>query len=270
MRQTRMQPNIELIIFRRGPRLPTGMTSNEYLFWYSLPFVLAIVYLVYKFFRNRKRVMSWNDGRIPSDFGTTESHIAEIFIVFAASISKRGRVHIRTKEIWVNKYIKKHFPDAKCKVDESFDFAIWNSIDLDELAFWCSQKLNHQQKLQLFEFLTYLSLVDHELVDDERELLLYVLNRFNLSFEELSAEAQSAVKLEEKKVVEVSVSHRKRYFSALGLREDASAVEIKKMYRLLVKEVHPDRHPNATPEERRMFEARFQEIQEAYEYLTSN
>ena len=265
-----MQPSIELILFRRGPRLPTGMTSNEYLFWYSLPFVLAIVYLVYKFFRNRKRVMSWNDGRVPSDFGTTESHIAEIFIVFATSMVKRGKVHIQTKRFRIEKYIKEHFPEAKCKVDESFDFAIWNSIDLDELAFWCSQKLNHDQKLQLFEFLAWLSLVDHELNDEERELLLYILNRFNLSFEELSVEVRSAVEWKEERVVDFRVSHRRRYLNALGLSEGAGAIEIKKMYRLLVKEVHPDRHPNATLEQRRTFEARFQEIQEAYDYLTSN
>jgi len=240
------------------------------MFWYTLPFAFVILYLVYKYFINLKRVVNWKQGRVPFDFGTTQKHLAEVYIVFGASISKRGKTHIRTKERLINKYIKEHFPEAKCKVDESFDFAIWNSIDLDELAFWCSQKLNHDQKLQLFEFLACLSLVDKELIDEERELLLYILNRFNLSFEELSVEARSAVEWKEERVVDFRVSHRIRYLNALGLSEGAGATEIKKMYRLLVKEVHPDRHPNATLEQRRTFEARFQEIQEAYDYLTSN
>lgn len=214
--------------------------------------------------------MRWNEGRIPADFETTDTHLAEIYIVFAGSAAKRGRVYVRAKEELINKYIDKYFPDAKCRVDESFDYTLWNPIDLQELIFWCSRKLDHAQKLQLFEFLAWICNVDHEIVEEEKELLLYVLGRFQLSFDELSAVARATVEIRSERVRVTEKPLRSRYLSVLGLKETASAQEIKKTYRLLVKQVHPDRHPNATVEQKQLLEARFQEIQEAYDFLTSN
>jgi curved DNA-binding protein len=52
------------------------------------------------------------------------------------------------------------------------------------------------------------------------------------------------------------------YYEVLGVAEDASAEDIKRVYRKLAREHHPDRNPdNAAAEER------FKEIQQAYEVL---
>ena len=49
------------------------------------------------------------------------------------------------------------------------------------------------------------------------------------------------------------------YYAVLGVSEDASAKEIKKAYRGLARELHPDRNPDDAAAE-----ARFKEVQEAY------
>ncbi len=55
---------------------------------------------------------------------------------------------------------------------------------------------------------------------------------------------------------------QKNYYEILGLPETASAADIKKTFRSLAKECHPDHHPgDATAE------ARFKDISEAYEVL---
>ena len=55
---------------------------------------------------------------------------------------------------------------------------------------------------------------------------------------------------------------QKNFYEILGLSESASGDEIKKAYRKLAKQFHPDRHPDDPAAE-----AKFKEIGEAYEVL---
>ncbi len=55
----------------------------------------------------------------------------------------------------------------------------------------------------------------------------------------------------------------KTLYEALDVKKDATAAEIKKAYRKLVREVHPDRNPGDE-----VAEARFKEVQAAYDILS--
>lgn len=52
------------------------------------------------------------------------------------------------------------------------------------------------------------------------------------------------------------------YYAILGVRHDADADEIKKAYRRLARELHPDINPDPQTQER------FKEITQAYEVLS--
>jgi curved DNA-binding protein CbpA len=45
-------------------------------------------------------------------------------------------------------------------------------------------------------------------------------------------------------------------------------VEIKRAYRRLARSLHPDLHPEATEEQRRVLAAKFAEVTDAYRVLT--
>src|SRR6478609_2490384 len=57
----------------------------------------------------------------------------------------------------------------------------------------------------------------------------------------------------------------KDYYKALGVTKDASAQDIKKTYRKLARELHPDKNPGDSSAE-----ARFKEVSEAYDVLSDS
>ena len=64
-------------------------------------------------------------------------------------------------------------------------------------------------------------------------------------------------------------SARLSAYRTLGISTGAPADEIKRAYRRLVREYHPDLHPDATHEERRTLSARFAEVTAAYRSLVA-
>jgi DnaJ family protein C protein 7 len=66
----------------------------------------------------------------------------------------------------------------------------------------------------------------------------------------------------------LKMSKRKDYYKILGVSKDATDLEIKKAYRKKALICHPDRSPNATPEEKKEMEKSFKELGEAYSVLS--
>src|ERR1700754_4990055 len=57
----------------------------------------------------------------------------------------------------------------------------------------------------------------------------------------------------------------KDYYKSLGVAKDADAAAIKKAYRKLARELHPDKNPDDAKAE-----ARFKEVSEAYDVLSDD
>lgn len=61
-----------------------------------------------------------------------------------------------------------------------------------------------------------------------------------------------------------------KYYKVLGVNSDATKEEIKKAYRDLVKQHHPDKFTNVSDEEKAYHEKRMKEINEAYDKLSKD
>lgn len=87
---------------------------------------------------------------------------------------------------------------------------------------------------------------------------------FLRAIEALDAEGVVAEKSAPTRVVD---SHRAGAARVLGLAEDADVESIKRAYRKLARELHPDLQPDADEIRRRVLERRFAEVTAAYEAL---
>jgi hypothetical protein len=61
----------------------------------------------------------------------------------------------------------------------------------------------------------------------------------------------------------------RRARALLGVPHNADDLDVRRAFRRLARAAHPDAHPNATPEERRALEARFAELNAAYQRLSA-
>lgn len=63
------------------------------------------------------------------------------------------------------------------------------------------------------------------------------------------------------------VVNKDKYYAELGVSKDASPEEIKKAYRGMARKYHPDKANNLDEATRNKYEAKFKQINEAYENL---
>ena len=61
-----------------------------------------------------------------------------------------------------------------------------------------------------------------------------------------------------------------KYYKILGVNSNATKEEIKKAYRELVKQHHPDKFTNASETDKKYHENRIKEINEAYDKLSKD
>lgn len=153
-----------------------------------------------------------------------------------------------------------------------------------------SEKLNYQkvcrvvvmnfrlnERIQLLHFLVGIATADGILTKSERELVTEIahkiglttttvdsiLNMFSfISEEELKYRQERNER--KKTVIKMGLSQA---YKILGLAETAGVTEIKKAYRKLAMQHHPDRLIHLGAEHQQSAKAKFQSISDAYEYI---
>jgi len=58
-------------------------------------------------------------------------------------------------------------------------------------------------------------------------------------------------------------------YTLLGVERDADAAEIRRAFRRLARELHPDKHPHASDPERRALALKFAQVAAAYQALVA-
>lgn len=183
-------------------------------------------------------------------------------------IKSDGNVHKEEVKL-VQQYFKKTFgpskanrlfKDLKTRSDIPSDVRLLSNI--------IKNKINPSKLYAIIQFLYGLSAADGQISNQEEEFIYNVGFSFGYSPERLNSIKNQFVKTKNKskKYTQEAVNA----LTVLGLIGGVDKNEIKKAYRKLAKEYHPDKLSGMSEGIINLAKEKFQLIQESYEYLTKN
>lgn len=240
-------------------RLYGGMSRSDFFFYYSLPFIVVFMALFFAIRKYRNRdSMNYSD-----DFISASVVLGSLLIFRENERSVGQKLH------WIDGYLRKRFSNAGFNVAQIYQDVVEMGVNLTEYTNLANERLTIRQKIHLMEFLVRLGNTNGSINPRESELIFYLLKRLNLKLDDLDKRIQDILIPRKGNQEANPVKGRLYYFRVLGVEESAGLEELKKAYRKLVKIYHPDNHGELDEWERKERVAKFLEIQQAYEILTS-
>lgn len=241
---------------------------------FNLAWMAPVIFTIISFAYKRLTLSAWERSVFPSDLKYNKDNLLQAYICLAAWMLNIDRKSSREKIEYMNRYFRSHF--GKRDFRESLNHAYKNPIDQKTISAWLNQNLNTQERSQVLHFLTGISIIDGSININEKLLLNQVREVLGVSQKDLDSIIASYYQQRNRKRTKSSSSSTSSYtrksalklsFEILGVSEHAAMDEIKKAYRSLVKKHHPDRFATNSPEQQKIAETRFIEIQKAYETI---
>jgi DnaJ like chaperone protein len=127
--------------------------------------------------------------------------------------------------------------------------------DLDEAAQACGEQLPSDERRRLLDALFELALVDGALQRSEREALRRAARGLGIPEDD------------EQAIATLHLGDGDEHYAALGLTPEATDAEVKRAFRQLAAEYHPDKAAHQGRQAAEQASRRFQEVRDAYEEI---
>ncbi|WP_342381436.1 molecular chaperone DjiA [Myxococcus stipitatus] len=188
----------------------------------------------------------------------SDAHLTRSLCALFVEVA-RADGEVRREEV---REIRRYFEEALKYGPDSLEFVrgrlkdfIAHPPDLDDAAAACQEALPALERRRLLEALFELSLVDGSLQRSEREVLGRVGAALGLSDTEQQA------------VAAIHLGDASMHYEVLGLTPAASDSDVKRAFRRLAAELHPDKHAHLSGEDADEAARQFQEVRDAYEEI---
>lgn len=219
----------------------------------------------------------WSHGKIPPVFPYSQKNEQYILMALAGIVVRKDFRDIADKNKYINAYFEKYQGYIYFGTQRDFNHSLKHPVKIDQIGNWLNKHITTpSKKKNIVQLMINISMVDGELTGNEYNTLKYLHNLLQLpisDFEQMvyiHLQQQEERRRREKKVsTYTSESLRERSAKILGISIDADDASIKKAYRTLVKENHPDKFIKDSPIQQQLAQERFIEIQKAYEHLTN-
>ena len=139
--------------------------------------------------------------------------------------------------------------------------------NLDDILNVIKTRLEPTKLYSIIQFLYTISIADGHLAVSEDEFIFNVGKKLGFTIKRLNDIRNQFV--ETKKSSDSDNLEKLSYLNKLGLSGNPTQDEIKKAFRRLAKEYHPDKLVGVNETIKKIAEEKFREIREAYDYLTA-
>jgi len=232
--------------------------------------ILAYIIFRYTYFKIRK------EFRFKTKFNPY-NHV-DALVLLSMNVLRTHPDFFKEKCAYLKEYVFYLYP----KIDsfhESLGMAYRDVYRSKSIVNWLNRFLEEDERKNVVRFLIHMAAQDGVIAPRERTELLEIIDAFGLIHREwvdLIEEINLEFAEKQKRWDRNHTSHGERYQDALVQkaltcfeleRAQVNEQSVRSKYRELVKKYHPDRHPDAGPEEHRELEIKFQEIQVYYEEL---
>lgn len=223
-------------------------------------FFLAIVYAI--FLGIYKLIKYYVDSF------TNKTYYNRNLLVLASKIIKADGVVNKEEQDFVRKYfINKYGKNKANRAFRQLKEVTLDKVSTEETCKKVYDLLTYNERFKFVEFLFSIAYSSGTITTEEELEIRKIASYLHLSRKDYTYLRSIFIKSNQKKT---TVNYRKSYdyiYETLGLKESASDFEIKKAYRNLVKQFHPDRLENPTNEDVKVAKEKFQEIQNAYQKI---
>ncbi len=229
------------------------------------------------YFYATRHTRLWKRGVYPPTLKFSQDNLLEAYLSLSARMlgNEKGKRSVQVQ--FINRYFNRYFPMSNYNFADSLVYSMRHPIQIPSVCAWLNAQLpKDPERAQVLFFLAGIASLNGQIEARERQFLERIRLELQLSNEILnhiySVYASFNAHFEERKTQQpMRKTHRlDLYRNVLGVPANADATAIKKAYRSLAKQYHPDTLINATDAQKKMAEDKFHEIQNAYEFLLEN
>jgi DnaJ like chaperone protein len=186
-----------------------------------------------------------------------KSKFANNLLVLTSEVMKADGKVMKSELKFVKEFFYLQFPKSFASVRiKMLKEVLKESYAVEKAAKMILDYMPLGQRKLLLEYLFQLAKADGAIVKEE----ILIIDRI------AKAMGYAGAGYEALKVKYLKIASKNEY-AILGIKKDATWPEIKKAYRKLANQYHPDKHIGASEAERKEAKKKFQQVQNAYEKI---